>query len=55
MKLLEICKSAEIKCPVNLENIEVEGISSRSNEIKKNYVFVKSKNNAKFLFNIVQM
>ena len=40
MKLLEICKKAGIKCPKLLENIEVEGISSRSNEIKKNYVFV---------------
>ena len=40
MKLLEICKKAGIKCPNHLENIEVEGISSRSNEIKENYVFV---------------
>ena len=40
MKLLEICKKAGIICPNHLENIEVEGISSRSNEIKKNYVFV---------------
>ena len=40
MKLLDICKNASIKCPKNLENIEVEGISSRSYEIKENYVFV---------------
>ncbi|MBO5716261.1 MAG: UDP-N-acetylmuramoyl-L-alanyl-D-glutamate--2,6-diaminopimelate ligase [Clostridia bacterium] len=40
MKLLEICEKAEIKCPKHLENLEIEGISSRSYEIKKNYVFV---------------
>ena len=40
MKLLEICEKAGIKCPQYLEEIEVEGISSRSYEIKENYVFV---------------
>ena len=40
MKLLDICKKANIKCPSHLEKVEVEGISSRSCEIKENYVFV---------------
>ncbi|MBR2381963.1 MAG: UDP-N-acetylmuramoyl-L-alanyl-D-glutamate--2,6-diaminopimelate ligase [Clostridia bacterium] len=40
MKLLEICQRAGIKCPEHLEKTEVEGISSRSYEIKENYVFV---------------
>lgn len=40
MKLLDICQKANIKCPKHLESIEIEGISSRSDEIKENYVFV---------------
>ena len=40
MKLLEICRKSDIKCPKHLENLEVDGISSRSREIKENYVFV---------------
>ena len=40
MKLFDICQRAGISCPEHLKHIEVEGISSRSNEIKQNYVFV---------------
>ena len=40
MKLLELCRGAKIVCPKHLENLEIEGISSRSSEIKQNYIFV---------------
>ena len=40
MQLLDICEGAGIKCPEHLATLEIEGITSRSYEIKENYVFV---------------
>ncbi len=40
MQLLDICEGAGIKCPEHLATLEIEGITSRSHEIKENYVFV---------------
>ena len=40
MRLLDICKGAKTDCPKHLEMLEIEGITSRSYEIKKNYLFV---------------
>lgn len=40
MKLLDILAKANIDYFTNLDNIEVLGITSRSNEVKKNYIFV---------------
>ena len=40
MKLLDICKRVGIVCPSHLAGFDVEGITSRSFEIKKNYIFV---------------
>lgn len=40
MKLLDICRSANIDCPQKLQNLEIEGITSDSRKVKKNYLFV---------------
>ena len=40
MKLLDICRKAGIECPEHLSDIDIKGITSRSNEVKVNYAFV---------------
>ena len=40
MKLLDICKIANMGCPAHLSECEVAGISSDSREIGENFVFV---------------
>ena len=40
MKLHCIFDRANIKYPFHLKDIEVGGITSRSNEVKENYIFV---------------
>ena len=40
MKLLDICKIANMDCPAHLSECEVAGISSDSREIGENFVFV---------------
>lgn len=46
MRLFDICRGADLKCPPDLENIEIEGISSSSYDIKKNFIFVCLRGNA---------
>jgi len=40
MKLLDICRKAKAQCPEHLSMLDIEGITSRSFEVKKNYLFV---------------
>ena len=40
MKLHDIFDKADIKYPDHLKDVEVQGITSRSSEVKENYIFV---------------
>ncbi len=40
MKLLDILKKAKIDCPSHLIDVEVEGITSRSEDVREGFVFV---------------
>lgn len=40
MRLFDLCRSVGESCPEHLKNAPIEGISSRSSEVKKNYLFV---------------
>lgn len=40
MKLHDIFDKADIKYPNHLKDVEVQGITSRSSEVKENYIFV---------------
>ncbi len=46
MRLYDICRGADLECPLHLENIEIEGISSSSRDIRKNFIFVCLRGNA---------
>ena len=40
MKLFDICQKANVNCPQYLKDLEVEGITSNSQKVKQNYLFV---------------